>query len=96
MSIHRPKRANPRRAEPAGSAKSSGQSTAPKLPKWKEAVSGAPDSAFTAYNPATTFAKDALVMHPKFGKGLVLEVDGNKVSILFEEGTKKLMHGTPG
>jgi hypothetical protein len=96
MSIHRPKRANPRRAEPAGSAKSSSPSSAPKVPKWKEAVSGAADSAFAAYSPAATFTKDALVLHAKFGKGLVLEVDGNKVSILFEEGVKKLMHGTPG
>jgi hypothetical protein len=96
MSIHRPKRANPRRTEQPGSSKNSAPSSpVPKLPKWKEAVGDAPDSAFAAYNPATTFAKDGLVKHPKFGKGVVVEVDGNKVQILFEEGLKKLMHATP-
>ena len=54
-----------------------------------------PDKAFVAYATASTFAKDALVSHPKFGKGIVLEVEGNKINILFEEGIRKLMHGTP-
>ncbi len=96
MSIHRPKRANPRRAEAAGSAKNSSQTATQKVPKWKDAVSDKPDSAFTTYDQATTFARDDLVAHAKFGKGVVLEVEGNKVTILFEEGPKKLMHSTPG
>ncbi|MEZ4408665.1 MAG: hypothetical protein R3A52_19660 [Polyangiales bacterium] len=31
--------------------------------------------------------------HPKFGKGLVVAVDGGRIDVLFEEGVKKLVHG---
>jgi len=71
-------------------------SSAPKPPKWKEAVADKPDGAFAAYAPEQTFEKDALVAHAKFGKGIVVEVDGNKVHVLFEEGIRRLLHGTPG
>jgi hypothetical protein len=59
-------------------------------------VADKPDTAFAAYAPALTFEKDALVSHSKFGKGIVVEVDGNKLHVLFEEGVRKLLHGTPG
>jgi hypothetical protein len=95
MSIARPKRASRKpESSPRGAAGSA--SAAPKPPKWKDAVGDQPDKAFVPYAPASTFQKDALVSHAKFGKGIVLEVEGNKVSILFEEGVRKLMHGTPG
>ena len=58
-------------------------------------VGDQPDSAFAPYSPSTTFAKDALIAHPKFGKGIVVDVDGNKLQILFEEGIRKLVHATP-
>jgi hypothetical protein len=92
MSIHRPKRATTRRADPGETSKG-GSASATKAPKWKDVVESQPDEAFAKYNPAKTFAMNALVMHPKFGKGIVVEVDGNKMQLLFEEGTKKLMHG---
>jgi hypothetical protein len=59
-------------------------------------VADKPESAFSAYAPGLTFEKDALLSHSKFGKGIVVEVDGNKVHVLFEEGVRKLLHGTPG
>lgn len=95
MSIHRPKRATSRKNESA-TARGTASSGPPKPPKWKEAVAEQPDGAFAAYATASTFEKDALVAHSKFGKGIVLEVDGNKIQILFEEGIRKLLHGTPG
>jgi len=86
MSIHRPKRATSRRSEaPGAGGRSSSPSSAPK-----------PEGAFVAYAQGLTFAKDTLVNHAKFGKGLVVEVDGNKLHVLFEEGIRKLLHGTPG
>ena len=94
MSIHRPKRATPKRTDTAG-ARGSSPPTSAKPPKWKDVVADKPDGAFAAYATAATFEKDALVAHSKFGKGIVLEVDGNKVHILFEEGVRKLLHGTP-
>jgi hypothetical protein len=93
MSIHRPKRATSRKTEsapPRGSP-----SSAPKPPKWKDAVGDKPDNAFAAYASASSYEKDALIAHSKFGKGIVVEVDGNKIHILFEEGVRKLLHGTP-
>jgi hypothetical protein len=71
-------------------------SSAPKPPKWKDAVADKPDGVFATYAPDQTFEKHALVAHAKFGKGIVVEVDGNKVSVLFEEGIRRLVHGTPG
>ncbi|HEX9296642.1 MAG TPA: hypothetical protein VF881_12430 [Polyangiaceae bacterium] len=96
MSIHRPKRATPRRTDSSSPLRAAAPSSVLKPPKWKEAVADKPDGAFTAYSPDQTFGKDALVAHSKFGKGIVLEVDGNKVHVLFEEGIRRLMHGTPG
>jgi hypothetical protein len=94
MSIHRPKRATSRRSDTA--AGRSSPSSAPKPPKWKDVVADKPDGAFAAYAQSATFEKDTLVNHAKFGKGLVVEVDGNKLHVLFEEGIRKLLHGTPG
>jgi len=96
MSIHRPKRATSRRSDtPAAPGRASSPSSAPKPPKWKDVVADKPDTAFSAYAPGLTFEKDALVSHSKFGKGIVVEVDGNKLHVLFEEGVRKLLHGTP-
>jgi hypothetical protein len=92
MSIHRPKRATTRRADSAEAGKGA-SSAAAKVPKWKDVVEAQPDETFAKYNPAKTFAMGAMILHAKFGKGVVVEVDGNKMQILFEEGTKKLMHG---
>jgi hypothetical protein len=96
MSIHRPKRATSRKTESSSPSRGAASSGPPKPPKWKEAVGEQPDGAFATYASASTYEKDALVTHSKFGKGIVLEVDGNKVQILFEEGVRKLLHGTPG
>jgi hypothetical protein len=98
MSIHRPKRASSRRSDAPTSVTGRGSSSSgpPKPPKWKEAVADKPDAVFAPYSPTHTFARDALVSHSKFGKGIVVDVDGNKVHVLFEEGVRKLLQGTPG
>ena len=94
MSIHRPKRSSSRKADSAP-PRGSSPSSAPKPPKWKDVVADKPDSAFTPYASASRYEKDSLIAHSKFGKGIVVEVDGNKVHILFEQGVLKLLHGTP-
>jgi hypothetical protein len=94
MSIHRPKRATSRKSE-STAARGSSPSSAPKPPKWKDVVADKPDEAFAAYASAARYEKDALIAHSKFGKGIVVEVDGNKVHILFEEGVRRLLHITP-
>jgi len=63
-----------------------------KLPKWKDAVAGRPDEDFVPYAISKTFSQGDLLNHPKFGKGVVLTVDGEKMFVLFQEGIKKLVH----
>jgi hypothetical protein len=51
------------------------------------------DDAFTRYAPSERFVEGQLVDHSKFGKGVVLVVDGSRVEIAFAEGRKKVAHG---
>jgi hypothetical protein len=59
---------------------------------WADETAGKDDAAFTAYSPSARFAKGALVLHAKFGKGLVVGVEGPRLEVLFEDGVKKLGH----
>ncbi len=61
-------------------------------PSWAELVADKPDSVFKPYAMTTTYARNDLVRHPKFGKGIVTLVEGSRVEVLFEEGPKKLGH----
>lgn len=60
---------------------------------WDEQVEGKADEAFVAYSLADRYTKGQLVQHPKFGKGVVVDVEAGRVEILFQEGKKKLGHG---
>lgn len=70
------------RAKPAAPEKS-----------WDEQVDGKADDAFTPYALSTRYTKGQLVVHTKFGKGVVVDADSSRVEILFQEGKKKLGHG---
>jgi hypothetical protein len=63
---------------------------------WDTDVAVKPDDAFVAYAPAQRYAKDVLVIHSKFGRGVVTDVDGGKIDVLFQDGQKKLTHGLAG
>ncbi len=60
---------------------------------WEEQVEGKADDAFAAYSLAAKYTKGQLLTHPKFGKGVVVDVEPSRVEILFQEGKKKLGHG---
>lgn len=60
---------------------------------WEEQVEAKPDDAFTPYAMGERFTKAQLVLHAKFGKGIVIDVEGARIEILFQEGKKKLGHG---
>ena len=52
------------------------------------------DLVMRSYSMRESFSAGEPVQHPKFGKGVVVEiVDKNKVAILFEEGRKVLAMG---
>ena len=59
---------------------------------WKEDVETQPEEAFAPYSLKSRFANHALLNHPKFGKGIVVAVEGGVVSVLFADGKKKLGH----
>ena len=53
------------------------------------------DRVIRSYSMRETFKLNEPIQHPKFGKGVVLEIlDANKVAILFEEGRKVLAMGS--
>lgn len=59
---------------------------------WAEATAGKSDSDFGAYSVKTTYAEGDLLNHPKFGNGIVVLVELAKIDVLFESGTRKLVH----
>jgi hypothetical protein len=58
-------------------------------------VENKPDSAFVHFAMSTRFAKGDFILHSKFGKGLVLGVEGTRIEVLFQDGKKKLGHAVP-
>ena len=58
-----------------------------------EAMEGKTDEQFKPWALNVRFAKGDLLVHPKFGKGVVTDADANRVEILFQDGKKKLGHG---
>jgi hypothetical protein len=66
----------------------------PKAPEktWAEHVEGKTDADFSPYALGSTYVLGALVAHSKFGKGVVIEVEAQKVNVLFEDAPRKLGH----
>ncbi len=60
-------------------------------PTWAE-VEGKPEDSFIPFALSSRYAKGNLIIHPKFGKGLVLGVEGPRIEVLFQDGKKKLGH----
>ncbi len=60
-------------------------------PNWSE-VDAKPDASFVPFAMSSRYAKGDLILHPKFGKGLVLGVEGTRIEVLFQDGKKKLGH----
>ena len=57
-----------------------------------EATEGKEDGAYVLYSMASRFTKGQLVIHAKFGKGVVIGVETQRIEVLFEDGPKKLGH----
>jgi hypothetical protein len=93
MSMKRVKRASTGSSRDSQAEGPFGFSKPTPPPTWAELTKDKSDDAFKPYAMSSTFAKNDLVMHPKFGKGVVTLVEGNRVEILFEDATRKLGHG---
>jgi hypothetical protein len=60
-------------------------------PTWAD-VETKPDESFVPFVLSSRYSKGDLLMHPKFGKGLVVHVEGSRIEVLFKDGKKKLGH----
>ena len=60
---------------------------------WEECAANQPDDAFAPYSLKSKFEKGALLAHPKFGKGIVVAVEEQRMDVLFADGKKKLGQG---
>jgi hypothetical protein len=60
---------------------------------WDEHMEGKEDAAFAPYVMQNRYEKGALVLHTKFGKGVVVDVDATHVQVLFQDAKRKLGHG---
>ena len=58
---------------------------------WAQQMEGKEDGAFVPYSLATRFAKGQLVTHPKFGKGIVVHVEGARIEVRGEVPTAKVL-----
>lgn len=61
---------------------------------WQEAMADKSEAAFVNYTMRDYFRLGMLLSHPRFGKGIVLNVEGQKMEVLFEESKKRLIMGT--
>ncbi|MEI8254234.1 MAG: hypothetical protein WCJ30_01030 [Deltaproteobacteria bacterium] len=92
MSMKRTKKATQGSSKDSDGANVFGFGKVTVAPTWVELTTDQPDGAFKPYAMNTTFAKGELVLHPKFGKGVVTLVEMNRIEILFEDAVRKLGH----
>jgi len=59
-------------------------------PTWTEVTVGKADEMFKPYSMSAAYARGDLVLHPKFGKGVVTMVEPQRVEVLFEDASRKL------
>jgi hypothetical protein len=92
MSMKRSKQRN------SGSGRNSNEDDSPTWakpegpePVWAD-VEAKPAASFIPFAMSSRFAKGDLILHPKFGKGLVLGVEATRIEVLFHDGKKKLSH----
>jgi hypothetical protein len=61
-------------------------------PTWAADVESKPDESFVPFALSSRYAKGDLILHSKFGRGLVLGVEATRIEVLFQDGKKKLGH----
>jgi hypothetical protein len=93
MSMKRSKEVRRRGRETEGDDGFFSSKPAAKQWDWEKDVGPQPDELFAKYGPKERYTRDALLMHPKFGKGVVIDVDPARVEVLFQDGPRKLAHG---
>lgn len=60
---------------------------------WQKALKDKDIENPRAYNPKETYLAGQVILHAKFGIGVVLEVrQGGKITVIFEDDTRTLVH----
>jgi hypothetical protein len=59
---------------------------------WSKALAAHEGKPVVAYRATDRFVVDQVVEHSKFGRGIIKRVEGTKVEVLFQSGTKLLAH----
>src|SRR5262249_1527309 len=95
MSIKRSREVRHRRDTGGGEDASLTARRPPKKRDWEKEVASHPDDAFTPYVTSARYVAEALLVHPTFGKGVVVAADPQRIEVLFQDGPKKLVHGRP-
>jgi hypothetical protein len=90
MSISRPKRASHKKHDEKDG--DFNFLTKPEPITWDGAVEGKSDADFESYSVRNTYVVGSLIIHPKFGKGVVTFVEGKKIEVLFQETSRKFGH----
>lgn len=80
----------------SGGAKSASAAVSKITITFDQMLSGKDLTAARRYSPRDTYAKDEVIDHPSFGFGVVMEVRGDKVTVLFKMDEKTLVHGRGG
>lgn len=90
MSINRPKRVSFRSNRESSTTFDAQKDLRPA--SWSEAVDGKDEGHFRSYSVKETYATGEGLSHPKFGPGVVVDVEPNKIGVLFESGERRLVH----
>lgn len=83
------------KAQPPGQGKPTAARTGKRtVNRYQSLLKAAESEVAKSYSPTTTFALGDVVEHPTFGRGVATAIkDGAKIEILFEMGSKTLVHG---
>jgi len=79
-----------------GSRKTPGSAPSPRRSanRYQSLLKANGESAVKAYSPASKYEQGDVLEHPTFGRGVATAVrDGTKIDVLFESGSKILIHG---
>lgn len=60
--------------------------------QWELLLSSNATATERPYNLKAKFEVNTLLNHPKFGRGFIKEVQGDKIFVVFEDEVKTLMH----
>jgi hypothetical protein len=82
------------KAQPPGQGKGTARSPKRAANRYQSLLKAGESSVAKSYSPSAKFELGDVLEHPTFGRGVATAVkDGAKIEVLFETGSKTLVHG---